>query len=164
MQGIDDVTEHLYGDLSDHPRWITRIIHQHTSEASKAWGELLAFAFQFDDWSRVGHGRVRISHERTFERAELVDWNRKVFDPRHQVDVLSWKAIPKRVWENLVHPALRPADITERCRHCDIPSLLLRRCSLCREVKYCGVECQQNAWVLDHKTTCRRTYPARRAG
>ncbi|EJD48396.1 hypothetical protein AURDEDRAFT_150895 [Auricularia subglabra TFB-10046 SS5] len=139
QQAQDDLMDHLYGDISERPRWLSRVIQRHTSEATSIWSKRLSTAFRFDSWIMVGHGeRLHVDYARVFNKDELVAWNCTIFDHRHQQEPVQWKLIPKRVWVNLVHPVLRPGEMTERCHHCNVPSVLLQRCSLCREIQYCG--------------------------
>lgn len=47
---------------------------------------------------------------------------------------------------------LKP-DANETCTKCKQPKGNLKRCSRCRSVKYCSVECQRSDWTV-HKLSC----------
>ncbi|EJD52240.1 hypothetical protein AURDEDRAFT_111652, partial [Auricularia subglabra TFB-10046 SS5] len=158
LEKQDRLTEHLYGDLSMFPRWLNRMLSLHAADAcDEAWVTLMQ---KMCEWrgGRFNPAPPLDDYRLSFTNNELVDWNRQMFDPRGER--FDWRDTPRVIWEHLLHPTLR-ADALERCRHCNIPSLLLRRCALCREVKYCSTDCQQKSWNLDHKSTCRRTWFAR---
>jgi hypothetical protein len=41
-----------------------------------------------------------------------------------------------------------------RCAHCGKEGVGFKRCSICKEVSYCGAECQKAAWKLGHRKAC----------
>lgn len=131
----------MYGDLAAYPRYVNRMISEHGVYAMALWEAPLACFEDFKPWTDVDVELPHVSCTRTFSRAELFDWQRRVFVPRQDDPPIDWTLVPRRVWEAVIFPR---DDIRERyfeqCRHCNLRSLLLRRCSLCREVKYCGRE------------------------
>ena len=40
------------------------------------------------------------------------------------------------------------------CCRCGLQRPKLRRCSKCKQVWYCGPDCQKKDWVAGHKITC----------
>ena len=52
------------------------------------------------------------------------------------------------------YPEIVPTSIaSSKCAHCAKTKSSLKRCSKCRSVSYCSVECQRLHW-LQHKSTC----------
>ena len=47
-------------------------------------------------------------------------------------------------------------DIRKVCAFCKKNVDIRYRCSACRLVKYCGVECQKKAWEKGHKNVCKK--------
>ncbi|KII91804.1 hypothetical protein PLICRDRAFT_104569 [Plicaturopsis crispa FD-325 SS-3] len=45
---------------------------------------------------------------------------------------------------------------TDACRRCATRGAKLRKCSRCKEVSYCGEECQKADWT-SHKQTCKKS-------
>ena len=52
-----------------------------------------------------------------------------------------------------VAQALRTLELKSSCNHCGKPGKALKRCSICKNVWYCGAECQNAAWKR-HKKAC----------
>lgn len=46
-----------------------------------------------------------------------------------------------------------PSCTASSCAHCGTRSETLRRCARCKEVSYCGADCQKKAWKA-HKNSC----------
>lgn len=46
-------------------------------------------------------------------------------------------------------------DMLLNCAGCDEPNRGMKRCSRCKNARYCTVECQTTHWPI-HKRTCRR--------
>jgi hypothetical protein len=49
-------------------------------------------------------------------------------------------------------PAMAASAVS--CAHCGKEGVELKRCLRCKEVSYCGAECQKAAWKIGHKKTC----------
>jgi hypothetical protein len=49
--------------------------------------------------------------------------------------------------------ALRTLELKCSCAYCSKPGTSLKRCSICKLVRYCGAECQNAGWKR-HKKTC----------
>ena len=45
------------------------------------------------------------------------------------------------------------------CAHCGTKGLGFQRCSRCKQISYCGSECQNAGWK-GHKKTCKAPLPA----
>ena len=56
--------------------------------------------------------------------------------------------------------ALRTLALKDCCAHCGKQCAVLKRCSTCKEIWYCGAECQQAAWK-GHKKSCAPPLPLR---
>jgi len=52
-----------------------------------------------------------------------------------------------------VAQALRTLELKGSCAYCGKPGRALKRCSVCKQVWYCGAECQKAGWKK-HKKTC----------
>jgi hypothetical protein len=49
--------------------------------------------------------------------------------------------------------AIKTLALKETCSHCGKQSPTLKRCSNCKQVSYCGAECQKAGWKK-HKKKC----------
>lgn len=114
---------------------------QHGAEAVTQWRAPLACFEKLKSWNIVDVELPHVSCTRPFSRSELFDWQRRVFVPRQDDPPIDWTLVPQRVWETIIFPRddIRERDF-EQCGHCNLRSLLLRRCSLCRRAKYCSRE------------------------
>jgi len=52
-----------------------------------------------------------------------------------------------------VAQALRTLELKGSCAHCGKPGRAMKRCSICKNVWYCGTECQKAGWKR-HKKAC----------
>ena len=52
-----------------------------------------------------------------------------------------------------VAQALRTLELKSSCAFCGKPGRAMKRCSICKNVWYCGAECQRAGWK-QHKKTC----------
>ena len=60
-------------------------------------------------------------------------------------------------------PPSPPIQLNSCCTNClafewkqPDPAVILKQCSKCKVVKYCGVECQSEHWKLVHKGHCKK--------
>lgn len=49
----------------------------------------------------------------------------------------------------------------KECNRCKLKQSKLRRCSKCKNVWYCGLDCQKRDWVQGHRLTCGSGPPAK---
>ncbi|KZW02268.1 hypothetical protein EXIGLDRAFT_829463 [Exidia glandulosa HHB12029] len=132
--------------------------------ASKMWRQPLRRIFASDeqhDAEEDFEADFDPPGERTFSKAELLHWQRRVFAPLEGDPPLDWSEMPRKVLESFAHPKLRPFDVHE-CASCKIRTILVRRCGRCRAQWYCEPECQLKDWG-EHKLTCV-PYVRRRGG
>uniref|UniRef100_A0AAV1V2F2 MYND-type domain-containing protein n=1 Tax=Peronospora matthiolae TaxID=2874970 RepID=A0AAV1V2F2_9STRA len=62
----------------------------------------------------------------------------------------TWRDLKKLGFEKSM---LDRREASLRCRVCKEPSTLM--CSRCKAVRYCGIDCQKQAWKTSHKQRCR---------
>ncbi|EJD47190.1 hypothetical protein AURDEDRAFT_163797 [Auricularia subglabra TFB-10046 SS5] len=91
---------------------------------------------------------------RPFSFRDQREWEDRI-DASRAVD---WLNAPRTVVsETLVSWHAEDLDL-HACAHCELESAVLRRCSLCREVRYCGRECQAEDWQNQHREECSRAF------
>lgn len=49
--------------------------------------------------------------------------------------------------------SLQTLSLKASCSHCRNENQTLKKCAICKEASYCGVECQRADWK-EHKKTC----------
>ena len=77
-----------------------------------------------------------IRNNRQFSFDEQQEWEDKVDRSR----VVDWKSVPRSVFSDTVASWYAEDLEFPECDQCTTASALLRRCSLCRQARYCDTE------------------------
>lgn len=74
-----------------------------------------------------------------------------------QAQPVTWTSLPTEVFTTIVtgHPDQLNLH---QCAACKAYSASLKRCSSCRNVRYCGRECQRSHWRSGHRYECTRAF------
>ncbi|EJD42711.1 hypothetical protein AURDEDRAFT_126290 [Auricularia subglabra TFB-10046 SS5] len=89
------LADHLYGDLTAFPYWLSSMLRKHSATACKTWDAFLGAIFHFGaSWASDEPDPVQLPYERVFERADLVEWNRRIFDARGRSEPIAWSKTP----------------------------------------------------------------------
>ncbi|KZV97929.1 hypothetical protein EXIGLDRAFT_763973 [Exidia glandulosa HHB12029] len=95
----------------------------------------------------------KIPRIRQFSEEVWEEWKIPV-DADRNVD---WKSAPRGLVHNaLISPYAKDLELYS-CDNCEARSAALRRCALCREVRYCDRDCQSEAWG-GHREICSRVF------
>lgn len=70
---------------------------------------------------------------------------------------VTWTKLPTEVFMTLVTGHPDQLNLY-RCETCRAHSASLRRCSSCRNVRYCGRDCQRTHWRSGHREECTRAF------
>lgn len=109
-------------------------------EATKLWDPILTPYCPDTGWTEFRRGD-NFPFRRTFSDAEFGNWMDHMMGiPLPGVrqsggECVDWSGIPRDVFHILLHPRAVPLP---ECAHCNAPSVFLRQCAACREVRYCN--------------------------